>query len=224
MAISCTRRIQWCSGHRVVGHESKCAYLHGHNYVAELTAEQIDPGTGLGVDCIGRVVDFSVLKARIGAWIEAHWDHGFIVCHGDHAAITALEAFDRAMQAPKTMAPAGFKQRVYVLPVNPTAENIARFLLERVGPACLGGTGVRLTRVLVRETENCWAEAKIGDEPGIPGPAIIVRELAAAANPPADPAAAPVVGAVVGSVIGARVPLVRGDGITVDRFTGQPIQ
>ena len=84
--ITCTRRIQFCAGHRVKNHESKCRNLHGHNYVVWITAK-LDAGT----DELGRVVDFSVLKARIGGWIEDAWDHGFILWDQDDEAIAAVQ-------------------------------------------------------------------------------------------------------------------------------------
>ena len=62
--ISCTRRIQFCAGHRVLGHENKCANAHGHNYVAYISARSND------LDKVGRVIDFSVLKEKIGGWID----------------------------------------------------------------------------------------------------------------------------------------------------------
>ena len=36
--ITATRRIQFAAGHRVFGHEGKCRYLHGHNFIAFVTA------------------------------------------------------------------------------------------------------------------------------------------------------------------------------------------
>lgn len=134
-----------------MGHESKCAHLHGHNYIVHLTAkaDSLDP--------IGRVIDFSVLKQRIGSWIETQWDHGFILNAIDTAAFAAVNEFNKAMS--KQM-PEWKGQRVYLLPYNPTAENLARYLLESVGPEQLQGTGVRLVKVVVEETENCSAEVK----------------------------------------------------------------
>ena len=137
--ITCTRRIQFCSGHRVFGHEGKCRHLHGHNYVAFITA-QADV-----LDSIGRVIDFSVLKERIGGWIDREWDHGFIVWHGDEPAKAAVRSCDP------------FK--LFELPTNPTAENMADYLLRVVCPQELGGTGVRVVSVRLWETENCYAEA-----------------------------------------------------------------
>ena len=63
---SCTRRIQFASGHRVLGHENKCRHIHGHNYVAFIHAEAEQ------LDSIGRVIDFGVLKDKFGGWIDEH--------------------------------------------------------------------------------------------------------------------------------------------------------
>lgn len=139
--ITCTRRIQFCAGHRVHGHESKCRNLHGHNYVVLFEAQ------APRLDSLGRVIDFSVLKDRIGGWIEAKWDHGCIIWVDD------IEA-TQAMQLMKD-------QKVYQLPLNPTAENMAAYLLERVCPAVLNGTGVTVVKVTLWETENCAAEARL---------------------------------------------------------------
>jgi 6-pyruvoyltetrahydropterin/6-carboxytetrahydropterin synthase len=136
------RRIQFCAGHRVMGHEGRCAHLHGHNYVAffHAAADRLDP--------VGRVVDFGVLKERLGGWIDAHWDHGFV-----HAAADEEVAQVYARHLP------GHKR--FALPDNPTAENLARYLLEVVGPGQLQGTGVRLVKVVLWETENCFAEVSL---------------------------------------------------------------
>jgi len=62
--ISITRIFEWDAAHRIVGHESRCASLHGHRYVAEITceAEQLDP--------LDRVIDFSVIRQHIGTWLD----------------------------------------------------------------------------------------------------------------------------------------------------------
>jgi 6-pyruvoyltetrahydropterin/6-carboxytetrahydropterin synthase len=143
--ITATRRIQFCAGHRVVGHESRCAHLHGHNYVALVTAsaEQLDG--------VGRVIDFSVLKESVGSWIEEYWDHGFVLWIEDGPGQAAMAS----------MRLDGIPQKEYIMPSNPTAENMARFLLFSIGPRVLDGTGVRLTKVVLWETENCFAEATL---------------------------------------------------------------
>ncbi|MDA1280846.1 MAG: 6-carboxytetrahydropterin synthase [Chloroflexi bacterium] len=137
--ISCTRRVQFCSGHRVFGHEGKCRHLHGHNYVAFITAQADE------LDAVGRVIDFSVLKERIGGWIDREWDHGCVLWEGDSEAIAAVGACQPS--------------KIFRLPTNPTAENMADHLLRIVSPMELVGTGVRVVSVRLWETENCYAEA-----------------------------------------------------------------
>lgn len=139
--VTATRRIQFAMGHRVHGHEGKCRHLHGHNFVAFVTA------TAATLDAVGRVIDFGVLKERIGGWIEREWDHGFVVWAEDGEALAALRQV------------AG--QQVYVLPTNPTAENLAEHLLRVVGPQVLAGTDTRLVKVTLYETENGIAEATL---------------------------------------------------------------
>ncbi|MBU6453321.1 MAG: 6-pyruvoyl tetrahydropterin synthase family protein [Cyanobacteria bacterium REEB67] len=147
-AISAVRRLQFCSGHRVYKHESKCAHLHGHNYVvflhAQMAASLRESRGGLGLDELGRVIDFAVLKDRFAPWIENNWDHGFILWEQDAEAIAALSHMS--------------DQKLFLLDANPTAENMALHLLNVVAPVVLAGSAVELTRVVLWETENCIVE------------------------------------------------------------------
>lgn len=138
--ITAVRRFQFCAGHRVHRHESKCRNLHGHNYVALFTAEGVDEET----DLLGRVIDFSVLKEKIGAWIDEKWDHGFILFEKDREAREALGYVPN--------------QKVYLMDKNPTAENMAEHLLLSVAPELFRGSGVSIVKVTLWETENCYAE------------------------------------------------------------------
>jgi len=139
--IFCTRRIQFCAGHRVHNHESRCKNFHGHNYVAffEAQAPELDP--------LGRVIDFSVLKESIGGWIDQYWDHGFLYWKDDREAHEVLRLV------------AG--QKLYVMPTNPTAENMAHYLLTTICPRQLSlvSSSVVVRKVIIWETENCFAEA-----------------------------------------------------------------
>ncbi len=129
-----------------MGHENKCAHLHGHNYVAYFRARA-------PLDKIGRVIDFSVLKAKLGGWIDEHWDHGFILHHKDEAGILALNMFNNVQKE--------VIQRQYHLPCNPTAENMAQYLLREICPFALQDTGVEVVHVRLWETENCYADASL---------------------------------------------------------------
>ena len=139
--ITCSRKIHFCTGHRVLGHEGGCKYPHGHNYVAWIEAVAPD------LDSIGRVIDFSVLKQRVGGWILENWDHAFICYEKDEDIINS---FDKIKD-----------HRLLVHTFNPTAENMADFLLHEVCPEVLDRTDVEVVKVTLYETENCYAVATI---------------------------------------------------------------
>jgi 6-pyruvoyltetrahydropterin/6-carboxytetrahydropterin synthase len=127
-------------GHRVVNHESKCKHFHGHNYRVHF---KIAPKVGL--DRIGRVLDFSVIKAILCEWLEANWDHKMVLWSEDPQA-GEMRAMD----------PEG----VHLVPFNPTAENMAEYLLTTIGPLHLPGD-VELVEVKIEETYKCHAEATL---------------------------------------------------------------
>ncbi|MEZ6093147.1 MAG: 6-carboxytetrahydropterin synthase [Pirellulaceae bacterium] len=134
------RRIPFCAGHRLVGHEGKCVHLHGHNYIVEIFV------TGTKTDKLGRIVDFAVINRLFKEWIDEHWDHGFILWDQDQPAIDAIRSVPPA--------------RVYTMPYNPTAENIAQYLLLEIGPKLLGqvqGYELRLDKVVLWESEKSSA-------------------------------------------------------------------
>ncbi|HEX4353343.1 MAG TPA: 6-carboxytetrahydropterin synthase [Polyangiales bacterium] len=133
--------MQFCAGHRVREHESKCRNLHGHNYVAFFHAE-----SARGLDPLGRVIDFGVLKERIAPFIERQWDHGFILFREDAEAIEAVSRVS--------------DQKLFLLDVNPTAENLAQYLLDEVCPRALEGSSVSVVKVVLWETENCFVEVE----------------------------------------------------------------
>jgi 6-pyruvoyltetrahydropterin/6-carboxytetrahydropterin synthase len=135
--LYCTRRLTFCAGHRVLNHESKCAFPHGHNYVAEIAVSG-------PLDDVGRVIDFSVVKTVVGRWIDDNWDHAFLIYTEDR------ELLDAFRQVPTW--------RVFPMKYNPTAENIARVLLTVAGEL-LRPNGVRVEHVRIHETENCYADA-----------------------------------------------------------------
>jgi 6-pyruvoyltetrahydropterin/6-carboxytetrahydropterin synthase len=136
--VTCTRLLAFDAAHRVVGHEGKCKDLHGHRYTAEITC------AGTQLDALGRVIDFGVVKERIGGWIDQHWDHTVILWQSDATLANAIAEVTR--------------QRIFLLPDNPTAENMAKYLLEVVCPREMKDTGIRCVRVRVWETPNCYAE------------------------------------------------------------------
>ncbi len=145
---TCTRRLQFCAGHRVYKHESKCKHIHGHNYVVFITAEAPE------LDSLGRVIDFSVIKEKVGGWINKHWDHGMILCSEDPLCeLWGAGDLEKLLGVHKW----------YQMASNPTAENMAKLLLEEACPNLFEGSNVTVTEVTLWETENCYATARLDD-------------------------------------------------------------
>ena len=139
--ITCTRRLEWDAMHRIPRHESRCAAFHGHRYAAELTCYAHD------LDDRGRVIDFGVIKERVGGWIDHHWDHTALLMRGDpDPAIPLLVASNEVNGRP-----------VYWFEAPPTAETLASELAH-IATGLLADTGVRLVRVRLWETPNGSAE------------------------------------------------------------------
>jgi 6-pyruvoyltetrahydropterin/6-carboxytetrahydropterin synthase len=134
--FSITRLLEMDAGHRLMGHESKCKNVHGHRYRFEVTCE------ARALDEVGRVIDFGVVKQRVGGWIDDTWDHGFIYQAGD--------AIGEAIAA------AGHK--VYKMACAPSAENIAAELHLMAG-MLLAEYELRVVNVRCWETPNCYADS-----------------------------------------------------------------
>lgn len=123
-------------GHRVVGHEGKCRHLHGHNYRIHFTC------TAEGLDELGRVIDFGIIKQLLCEWLEREWDHKMMIWEQDPYLNSLLELCERDL---------------IIVPFNPTAEQMAEYLVMVVGPEQLKGTGVTLRSVRIEETRKCSA-------------------------------------------------------------------
>lgn len=104
-----TKRLEIDAGHRLMGHEGRCSSAHGHRYAFEISCE------APGLDEVGRIVDFGVIKDRIGGWLAENLDHAFIAEQGDPVGVALEEQ----------------GQRIYWMGVPPTAENLARHVFEK---------------------------------------------------------------------------------------------
>jgi 6-pyruvoyltetrahydropterin/6-carboxytetrahydropterin synthase len=130
-----SREITFCYGHRLLNYDGKCKHLHGHNgrAVITLASERLDD--------LGMVVDFGVLKRVVGGWIDEKLDHRMLL-HRDDPALAYLK---------------GQGEPVYVMDVNPTAENIAKLIFDFAK-----GQGFPVVEVKLWETENCYATYQAG--------------------------------------------------------------
>lgn len=127
-------------GHRVVGHESKCRHLHGHNYRIHFTVRKID------FDCpfdeIGRVLDFSMIKEHLCQWVENNWDHKTLIWEKDPKLDELVKLFPDS---------------ICVTTFNPTAENMAMYLVEELAPDLMEPLGCSLIMCRIEETRKCTA-------------------------------------------------------------------
>jgi 6-pyruvoyltetrahydropterin/6-carboxytetrahydropterin synthase len=128
--FSVTREISFCYGHRLLDYDGKCRHLHGHNGKAVITLASD------ALDRLGMVMDFTRLKRVVGSWIDEQLDHKMILHKDD-----PLLPFFRQQGEP-----------VFVLDVNPTAENIARLIFDYTA-----SQGFPVVEVKLWETENCYA-------------------------------------------------------------------
>ncbi len=153
MIQTCVRRLQFSAGHRVLGHENKCANLHGHNYVVFIHARPKEVGQNTEfvrpLDPIGRVIEFADLKEKFGTWLDVYWDHGFLLNEKDQD----LQEI-RVREEVNTL-------KWYSCPFNPTAEEMAKYLLLKIAPVLMANTNAEVFKIRVEETENCYAEAEL---------------------------------------------------------------
>ncbi len=121
------------SAHFLTDYYGKCENLHGHRWRVEVTIEQPELQTeGTMRDM---VLDFGVFKKAVRSLAE-ELDHTFLVEEGSlkPATIAALEE-------------EGFS--LTILPFRTTAENLARYLFDR-----LEADGFPVAQVEVDETPN----------------------------------------------------------------------
>ncbi|MCB0328312.1 MAG: 6-carboxytetrahydropterin synthase [Bdellovibrionales bacterium] len=145
------KKLHFCYGHRLPGNSGKCSTLHGHNAVVEVHATPLATSENQNLaelNSQGMVIDFSVIKEKIGSWIDEHWDHTTILAEQDVETVQLLR------QCPGVKNP-------FLLPGNPTAENLANYLLHVVCPRELKRTGIVVHKIVFWETDSCFAEESL---------------------------------------------------------------
>lgn len=143
--ITITRKLEFDAGHRIPDHKSQCRNLHGHRYTLEITlvGEVIEEE---GSSDNGMIMDFSDVKALAKTHLVDIWDHAFLV----YAKDTAVRSFLATIPDHKTV----------VIDKIPTVENLARTAFDTLRTVYNDryGTGLRLYKLVLHETPNCWAE------------------------------------------------------------------
>ena len=174
-----SRSIEIDAGHRVPFHASKCRHLHGHRWkvIAIAEAEEtVDSATGAADS--GMVVDFGVLKQVLMEEINDVFDHRFMVWQDDPLAEILIRATEEDTQPAEFLVSEGgpgemgrcrkdLRDSIVIVPVIPTAEELARYWAGLVAPRLreLSGDQVSLKRLDVWETPNSCASYELAWEP-----------------------------------------------------------
>ncbi len=143
--IICVRKIEFDAAHRIINHESKCKMLHGHRYILE--ASFVRKQNCQILDNLGRVIDFGEIKQIMKSWIDNFLDHNTILSIDDKKIGEEISKITG--------------QKIYYLPENPTAENIAKHLIYSIFPQIFKHTLVTCFKVKLYETPNCFVEIEI---------------------------------------------------------------
>jgi 6-pyruvoyltetrahydropterin/6-carboxytetrahydropterin synthase len=145
-----TRRLEFDAGHRIPNHDSQCKHLHGHRYVLEVMLSG-DVITTDGVAEQGMVMDFSEVKAIAQRHLIDTWDHAFLAWRGDRSVVEFLGTLP------------GHKTVLFDAP--PTAEHLATVAFRILDHFYRDqyGNNLKLERVRLYETPNCWADAVRGE-------------------------------------------------------------
>ncbi len=125
-----TKTIDFCYGHRLIDHKGKCAHLHGHNGLVEITVEAEE------LNDLGVVMDFADIREIVKDWIDSNLDHRMI-----------LNCRDEALPALRTLG-----EPMYLMDENPTAENISKLIYEQAR-----SMGINVKEVRLWETPSSWA-------------------------------------------------------------------
>lgn len=90
------------------------------------------------------------MKTTLCQWLEDNWDHKMLIWVEDTLATMGL--------------PSPMSESIVRVPFNPTAENMAEYLVTEIGPTVLGDSGIVLVKVVVEETRKCFASFSLEDQ------------------------------------------------------------
>lgn len=141
-----TRRLEFDAGHRIPDHASQCRHLHGHRYAIEITLSG-DVIESAGSAANGMIMDFGDIKAIANRHLVEAWDHAFLAYRHDKLVVEMLSNIPG--------------HKTVILDVVPTAENLAAAAFRILDPHYQDSFGnkLRLERIRLYETPNCWADA-----------------------------------------------------------------
>jgi 6-pyruvoyltetrahydropterin/6-carboxytetrahydropterin synthase len=116
-----TKELKFEAAHRLLGKGvGHCGYIHGHSFKIEVTVATQE------LDETGFSLEFGKLKGPLQDWIDQKWDHSLILCEKDPYVFQMKKLQNRASGC------RDFFTRLFLVPFNPTAENLGRYFWEIV--------------------------------------------------------------------------------------------
>jgi len=131
------------AAHQLIGHNGKCANLHGHTYKLEIFLK----GPVVGPDHSseeGFVIDFSELKKVVKEMVLSRLDHAFLA-KGNEPIIQTLKETN---------------SKIALLGFRTTVENLSAYICHQ-----LKETGLPVHSVRLWETPTAWAQVMASDIP-----------------------------------------------------------
>lgn len=147
MKTCITKIMETETGHRLVDYIGKCAHIHGHRYVWEVTV------TSHQLDETGFVTDYGVVKAIMKKVVDP-LDHAFVISELDPLVKLAIE--HKVFPDILLCATNGETGRVFVVPFNPTSENLIDWVAPKIDKQL--PIGLYLHRIKLWETSSSYAE------------------------------------------------------------------
>jgi 6-pyruvoyltetrahydropterin/6-carboxytetrahydropterin synthase len=144
-----TRQTNLSCGHRVMNERMLCHNLHGHEYITHLTFSFENS------EEIGYAIDFKEIKRVFIEFLQQKMDHGMLLNPKDTLVIQTVKSLGSKLWEMSLNGLGDY--------CNPSVENIAKeiFLSMEIISDTLYGeakTGLKIHKVLVYETPNCWTE------------------------------------------------------------------
>jgi len=133
MKYSVKKIFEIAYAHRLLNYNGKCENLHGHNAKIEVIIETEK------LNDEDMVMDFVKLKEKVKKWLDENLDHTVILSKKD----------------PLTNALKKYGQKLFITNQNPTAEIIAKIILEELKKMSINAKIVRFW-----ETDTSMAEVK----------------------------------------------------------------
>lgn len=131
MPFEIQTQLTFSAAHLLEGHEGHCKFIHGHNYKVVVVL------TGNTLDKVGRLEDFSIIKGILKEVVK-ELDHTLILNTGC------------------SVEPEGDMDHIITMDVNPTAENLAKYIYNKIN-AAYNSKSVKLKKVTIWETDDSCA-------------------------------------------------------------------